>query len=108
MNFGVRFGQVVTQSGIDCESRRDLIRILYVQVRIVAANATREVADTLQEEDRRPGEEDGARVRYWKGREYEEAVGREPLQHVDLLALISATEFQRVPAAYPGQRTGVI
>src|ERR1700752_555660 len=102
MNFGVRVGQVVTQSGIDCESRRGLIRILHVQIRIVAANATREVADTLKEDDWLPGEEAGERVRYWKWREYEEAVGRNPLQHVDLLTLVPAAEFQRVPAAHPG------
>ena len=108
MNFGVRFGQFVTQSRIDCESRRDLIRILHVQVRIVAANAAGEIADTLQEDDRLPGEKAGERVRYREWREYEEAVGRNPLQHVDLLTLLSAAEFQRVLAVHPGQGSGVV
>src|SRR3984885_5483390 len=103
MNFGVRFWQFVTQSRIDRESRRDLIRILHVQVRIVAPNATGEIADTLQEDDRLPGEKAGERVRYREWREYEEAIGRNPLQHVDLLTLISAAEFQCVLAAHPGQ-----
>ena len=43
-----------------------------------------------------------------KRRKYEEAVGRNPLQHVDLLILVSATKFQRVLAANPAQRPGVI
>ena len=108
MNFGIRDGQLVTQSGIDRESRRDLIRILHVQVRIVAANTAREIADALQEDDRLPGEEAGERVRNREWREYEEAVGRNPLQHVDLLMLISSAEFHCVLAAHPAHRSGVI
>src|SRR5450631_2450902 len=88
--------------------RRDLIRILHVRVPIVAANTAREIADALQENDRLPGEEAGERVRYRERREYKEAVGRDPLQHVDFLALVAATEFQLVLAAHPAQRCGEI
>ena len=90
------------------KSRRDLIRILHVPVRIVAANIAREIADTLQEDDRLPGEEAGECVRYREWREYEEPVGCDPLQHIDLLMLVSAAEFQLVLAAHPAQRSGVI
>ena len=89
-------------------SRRDLIRILHVPVSVVAANAAREIADALQEDDRLPNEEAGERVRHREGHEYEEAVGGDPLQHVDLLMLVSAAEFQLVLAAHPAQRRGVI
>src|ERR1700722_2977264 len=108
MNFGIRFGQLVTQSGIDGEMRRDLIRILHVPVPIVAANTAREIADALQEDDRLAREEAGERVCYRKGREYEEAVGRDPLQHVDLLTLVAAAKFQLVLAVNPAQRCGEI
>ena len=98
-------GQLVAQSRIDRESRRDFVGILHVPVRIVAANIAREIADTLQEDDRLPGEEAGERVRYREWREYEEAVGCDPLQYIDLLILVSAAEFQLVLAAYPAQRS---
>src|ERR1700722_7375026 len=84
--------------------RRDLIRILHVPVPIVAANTAREIADALQEDDRLAREEGGERVRYRERCEYEEAVGRDPLQHVDLLTLVAAAEFQLVLAAHPAQR----
>ena len=42
------------------------------------------------------------------GCEYKEAIGCDPLQHVDLLILVSAAEFQLVLAANPAQRSGVI
>ena len=101
MNLGVWERQLVAQSRIDGDSRRDLICILHVCIRIVAANAAREIADTLQEDDRLAGEETGERIGYREWLEYEEAVGRDPLQHVYLLMLISASEFQRVLAVYP-------
>src|ERR1700722_7292014 len=108
MNFGIRFGQLVTQSGIDGEMRRDLIRILHVHVPIVTANTAREIADALQEDDRLPKEEAGECVRHRERHENEEAVGRDPLQHVDLLTLVAAAEFQLVLAAHPAQRCGEI
>src|ERR1700744_3789204 len=108
MNFGIRFGQLVTQSGIDGEVRRDLIRILHVPVRIVAANTAREIADALQEDDRLTCEEAGERVRYRKRREHKEAVGRDPLKDVDLLTLVATAEFQLVLATHPAQRPGEI
>ena len=108
MNFGVRFRQLVTQSGIDCESGCGSIRILHVPVRIVAANAAREIADTLEEDDRLPGEEAGECVCYWEWREDKEAVGRDTLQHVDVLMLIPAAKFELMLAVYPTQRCGVI
>src|SRR3984957_20134328 len=88
--------------------RRDLIRILHVRVSIVAANTAREIADALQEDDRLPGEEACERVRYRERREYEEAVGRDPLQHVNLLTLVAAAKFQVVLAVHPAQRCGEI
>src|ERR1700733_8728824 len=108
MNFDVRFGQLVTQSGIDRESRRDLIRILHIPVRVVAANTARKIANTLQENHRLPGKEAGECVRYREWLEYEEAVARNPLQHVDLLMLESAAELQLMFAVHPAQRSGVI
>ena len=108
MNFSVWLGQFVTKPGIDCESRRDLIRVLHVPVRIVAANTARKVADPLQEDDRLPGEEAGERVCNWEWHKDEEAVRRDPLQHVDLLMLVPSPEFQLVFASHPAQGSGVI
>ena len=75
---------------------------------MVAANIARKIADTLQEDDRLPGEETGERVSYREWREYEKAVGCDPLQHVDLLILVSAAKFQRVLTTHPTQRSRVI
>src|SRR5450631_4380869 len=88
--------------------RRHLIRILHVHVPIVAANTAREIADALQEDNRLPKEEAGECVRYRERHEYKESVGRDPLQHVDLLTLVPAAEFQLVLAAHPTQRCGEI
>ena len=79
-----------------------------VPVRIVAANAAREIADALQEDDRLSGEEAGESIRDREGCEDEEAVGRDSLQHVDVLMLVSAAEFQLVLAAHPAERCGVV
>src|SRR5450755_185271 len=106
--FGVRHGQFVAQSGIDCESRAELVRILHVRVRLVAANIAREIADTLQKDDRLPSEETGESVSNRERREYEKAVGCDPLQHVDLLILVSAAKFQRVLPTHPTQRSRVV
>ena len=108
VRFGGRHGQLVAQSGIDRESGRGLVGILHVSVCIVAANMAREITDTLQEDDRLPGEKAGERVCYREWREYEEAVGCDPLQHVDLLMLISAAKLELIFAAHPAQRCGVI
>src|SRR3984957_12201636 len=108
MNFGIMIGQLVTQSGIDGEMRRDLIRILHVPVRIVAANTTREIADALQEDDRLTCEEAGECGRYRKRREHKEPVGRDPLKNVDFLTLVATAEFQLVLATHPAQRPGEI
>ena len=91
-----------------CSSDLDFIRILRVPVRIVAANTAREIADTLQEDDRLPGKKASECVCYWERLEYEEAVGRDPLQHIDLLMLVSAAEFQRVLTTHPSQRSRVV
>src|ERR1700689_5347921 len=85
--------------------RRDLIRVLHVPVPIVAANTAREIADALQEDHGLPSEEAGECVCDRERREYEETVGRDPLQHIDRLALVSAAEFQLVLAAHPAQRS---
>src|ERR1700691_6147290 len=85
--------------------RRDPIRVLHVPVPIVAANTAREIADALQEDHGLPSEEAGECICNRERREYEEAVGRDPLQYIDLLTLVSAAEFQFVLAAHPGQRS---
>src|ERR1700689_1429299 len=85
--------------------RRDLIRVLHIPVPIVAANTAREIADALQEDHGLPSEEAGECICDRERLEYEEAVGRDALQHIDLLALVSAAEFQLVLAAHPGQRS---
>src|SRR6201999_2941856 len=105
VNLGIGLGQFVTQSRIDGEMRRDFIRVLYIYVPIVAANAAREVADALQEDDRLPHEKAGERVGHRERREHKEAVGRDALQHVNLLALVSTAELQLVLAAHPTQRS---
>src|ERR1700678_4443801 len=85
--------------------RFDPIRVLHVPVPIVATNTAREIADALQEDHGLPSEEAGECICDGERREYEEAVGRDPLQHIDLLALVSAAEFQLVLAAHPAQRS---
>src|SRR5271170_944690 len=85
--------------------RLDPIRVLHVPVRIVAANTAREITDALQEDHGLPSEEAGKCICDRERREYEEAVGRDPLQHIDPLVLVSAAEFQFVLAAHPAQRT---
>src|ERR1700677_718682 len=85
--------------------RRDLIRVLHIPVRIVAANTAGKIADALQEDHGLSSEEAGECICDREGREYKEAVGRDPLQRIDLLALVSAAEFQFVLAAHPGERS---
>src|SRR5271165_3369498 len=85
--------------------RLDPIRVLRVPVAIVAPNAAREIADALQEDHGLPSEEAGECICDRERLEYEEAVGRDPLQRIDLLALVSAAEFQLVLAAHPAQRS---
>src|ERR1700691_4474545 len=83
--------------------RLDFIRVLHIRVPIVAANAAREIANALQEAHGLPSEEAGECICDRERLEYEEAVGRDALQQIDLLAVGSAAEFQLVLAAHPGQ-----
>src|SRR5271163_4090795 len=85
--------------------RRDLIRVLHISVRTVAANTARKIADALQEDHGLPSEKAGECICDRERLEHEEAVARDPLQHIDLLALVSAAEFQLVLAAHPAQRS---
>src|SRR5258705_6392633 len=74
----------------------------------VPSNAAREVAATLEKEHRLSKQEAGEGVRDRESGKHEKSVGGDSLQHIDLSALISATEFQFVTAMNPGKRARVV
>ncbi len=105
MNFGVWKRNFVAQSEIYGEARRDFERVLRVRVDVVSAQAASEISAALQEENRLADQETCNRIRKRRVDEDEKSVGRNSLQHVDLIVAPAAAEFQFVTPVNPGERT---
>ena len=86
VDLGIGKGQFVAQAKVQRQARGHLVGVLRVSVQAIAANATREVATALQEDNRLTEKEGGKAITDdgKSGIEHKEAVGRDALQRVDI------------------------
>ncbi len=100
--------QLVAKTEVQRQPRRDLVRILAVQIESSVADVALEITSTLQKDHWLARQEAGKRVGVGETSEHKKTVRSDALQAIDLVKAKTSAKFHFVAAMDPAQRSGEV